>query len=124
MKPAPPPAEPNPDRLILNVLDSLKRARALLLDPAPQNIDCCRMIVAQCVHGMTELVNDTRPETRGHSITSVRLVRDELHSIAALLESAADFRRDILRVMTAAAPAPVIPMGTPGKKAPGVQLLG
>ena len=129
----------SPDQSIADVLESLQRSRELLLDPSPQNIDYCRMVMGQCTERLTEFTQD--PEFAAHSsdifVADVRRIRMELASIAGLLTAAAAFRRGMLQAMRSATviaapampaisratPAPVIPIDTAGEKARRVHIL-
>lgn len=121
MKPG--PGQDQPDQLIAGVLDSLRGAREFLLDPSPQNIDCCRMIMGQCAERMAGLVQC--PQLASYAgenfANSIRLVRDELSTIAGLLTSAATFRRDLLRAMRGAVQA-AIPIDNPSQKHPAAKV--
>jgi hypothetical protein len=107
-------ASPDSDRLIVHVLDSLKRARRLLLDPSPQNLDCCQALVSQCVEQIAGLSKDRGVKVHAtQRLTSqVRQIQQELNSIARLLDSAAAFRRDLLRVISKATQGATAPEQT------------
>jgi hypothetical protein len=98
---------PNPDQSIAQVLEKLKQARRLLLDPSPQNVDCCQALVYQCFEQAASLLKD--PHVRSLAteslISQIRAIQEELNSIARLLDSAATFRRDLLRVISKVTPA-------------------
>jgi hypothetical protein len=119
-------SETNPDQLIADSLESLRQCRLLLLDPSPQSIDYCRIVMAQCTERIEGLIRDPNLvlSTNGAFTSSLRLIRRELGAIAGLLESAAAFRRDMLRVTCGATPAPVVPIDAPGIKARRVHVLG
>ena len=93
----------NPNEVITGVLDSLRQSRTLLFDPCPRNIDLCRLTVAQCTRKIAKLLEGDRAGwNRGELMTSLLLVRGELSAITKLLDSAAAFRRDMLKVISAA----------------------
>lgn len=121
--------KPGVERAAVNVLDLLRRAREFLLDPTPQNIDCCRILMARCAEDMTGMARD--PElASGHGEgfkAIIRQVQNELGAIAELLASAARFRRDALKIMRAAAKS-LDAVEKPAEKIPGkvhrVHVLG
>ena len=124
---APSPGAPDPNQVIAGVLDSLRQSRALLLDPCPQNIDCCRAAIAQCVNKVGTLMEGDRGAWKSRDLkVSLLQVRGELSAIAALLDSAAAFRRDMLKVISGATHRPhVIEIDTiPDQKARRVHVLG
>jgi hypothetical protein len=118
--------EMDPDRLIADSLDSLKRSRLLLLDPNPQSIDYCRIVMTQCTATIEGLIRDPNQLSTASPAftTSLKLVRKELGAIAGLLDSAAAFRRDMLKVTCEATPTPAIPIDASGTKARRVHVLG
>ena len=112
----------SPQRVIAEILDSLRRSREFLLDPNPQNIDCCGMMMGQCANRMARLLD--APGLTPRMENSMVLVRTELNAIAGLLSSAATFRRDLLKVMRAAAGPIAVPADTiPSEKAQRVHVL-
>jgi hypothetical protein len=115
-----------PEAAIAEVLDTLERAREFLLDPNPQNIDCCRVTMAQCAERMAEVAHDPNLAslTEERLMASMKPVQDELRRISALLGSAAAFHRDVLQVMRGASPAPVIPMDAHVEKVRRVHVFG
>ncbi|HTA44380.1 MAG TPA: hypothetical protein VK789_18150 [Bryobacteraceae bacterium] len=115
------PDQASPEQAIAGILDSLRRAREFLLDPSPQNIDCCGMMLGQCANRMAGLLGN--PELTSGTENSMALVRTELNAIAGLLASAATFRRDLLKVMRAAASPLAIPGDTTSQKAQRVHVL-
>jgi hypothetical protein len=90
----------DPNRVIAGVLDSLRQSRGLLLDPSPRNVDCCRVAVAQCTQTVGKLAADRAGWDRGQLTASLLLVRCELGAITELLDSAAVFRRDMLKAIS------------------------
>lgn len=115
----------SPEQSIASVLDSLRRARVFLLDPGPRNIDCCRMIMAQCAEQTRDLIrNAAILRSAGRDFReSIELMRKELGVITALLASAAGYRRGMLQAMRAAAgPAAELP-GNCAEKAQRVHVL-
>ena len=126
----------SPHQSIADVLESLQTSRELLLDPSPQNIDYCRMVMGQCTERLTELTQDPEFAARASDIfaADVRRIRIELASISGLLTAAAAFRRGMLQAMRSAtvsaatAPsrvtfAPIIPIDTTVEKARRVHML-
>lgn len=105
------PQQPNRETVVAEVLDLLRRSREFLLDPTPQNVDCCRMIMAQCAGRLEGIAHDpeSNPQAREAFAASIHLVREELRRIAGLLAAAARFRHDLVEVMRVAEPAPAIP---------------
>lgn len=110
MRPGVDPESPDTARLIAEMLASLRRSRDFLLDPTPQNIDCCRMILGRCADQLGPLAGNPTIAARAarDNASSFQLARKELSSIAGLLGSAATFRRDLLQAMRAAADIPAI----------------
>jgi hypothetical protein len=99
----PSPGVVSPDQVIADVLDSLRQSRVLLLDPCPRNIDRCRLAITQSVHKVGKLIEGDRSAWKSPGLkASLLLVRGELSAIAKLLDSAAVFRRDMLRVISGA----------------------
>jgi hypothetical protein len=91
----------SPDQVIAGVLDSLRQSRVLLHDPCPRNIDRCRLVITQCVHKVGKLLEGERAARKSSDLKrSLLLVRGELGAIAKLLDSAAVFRRDMLKVIS------------------------
>jgi hypothetical protein len=87
----------DPSPVIAGVLDTLRQARSLLLDPSPQNIDVCRLSVFQCVHKLVAAMEGDRSDWQKKELTNLLLdMRSELSSISDLLDSAAAFRRNML----------------------------
>jgi hypothetical protein len=118
---------PDPNQVIAGVLDSLRQSRTLLLDPCPQNIDCCRVAIAQCVNKVGNLMEGDRAAWNGRDLkASLLQVRGELGAIAKLLDSAAAFRRDMLKVISGASRrSHVIEIDAiPDEKARRVHVLG
>ena len=131
----------SPDQSIADVLESLSQSRALLLDPSPQNIDHCQVMMGQCAERLAEFVQDPDFAARAGDrfIADVHKVRSELASLSGLLNAAAAFRRDMLTAMRNAADsvtpciapritpgvvtAGVIPADASGKKAHRVHIL-
>lgn len=109
------------EREIAEILESLRRSREFLLDPSPQNIDCCGMMAGHCATRMARLLET--PELASGAGKSLDLVRGEINAISALLTSAASFRRELLSVMRAAAPSSAI-QNPPSEKAQSVHVLG
>jgi hypothetical protein len=96
-------SELSPDQVIAGVVDSLRQSRALLHDPSPRNIDRCRLVITQCAHKVGKLLEGDRAAWKGLDLkNSLLLVRGELSAIAKLLDSAAVFRRDMLKVISGA----------------------
>jgi hypothetical protein len=96
-------AGPDPDQVIAGVLESLRQSRALLLDPCPRNIDRCRLVITQSVHKVGRLLEGDRAAWKNPGLKdSLLQVRGELSAIAKLLDSAAVFRRDMLKVISGA----------------------
>jgi hypothetical protein len=108
MSAGPDPGVSAPDQVIAGVLDSLRQSRALLLDPCPRNIDRCRLAITQSVHKIGKLLEGDGPAWKSPAWKSLDLknslvlVRGELSAIAKLLDSAAVFRRDMLKVISGA----------------------
>jgi hypothetical protein len=93
----------NPNQVIAGVLDSLRQSRTLLFDPCPRNIDLCRLAVAHCTRKIAKLLEGDRGGwNRRDLVASLLLVRGELGAITKLLDSAAAFRRDMLKVISEA----------------------
>jgi hypothetical protein len=98
-------SELSPDQVIAGVLESLRQSRALLLDPCPRNIDRCRLAITQSVHKIGKLLEGDRAAWKSLDLKrSLVLVRGELSAIAKLLDSAAVFRRELLKVISSAPP--------------------
>jgi hypothetical protein len=96
-----PGTDPHP--VIAGVLDTLRQARKLLLDPSPRNIDACRVAVFQCVHKVVTVMESDRADWQKEALTNLLLdMRAELSAIAGLLDSAAAFRRNMLKAAPAA----------------------
>jgi hypothetical protein len=115
---APDPGVSAPDQVIAGVLDSLRQSRALLLDPCPRNIDRCRLAITQSVHKVGKLLEGDGPDWKSPGWKSLALknslvlVRGELSAIAKLLDSAAVFRRDMLKVISSATRLHAVEMDT------------
>jgi hypothetical protein len=102
----------SPDQVIAGVLDSLRQSRVLLHDPCPRNIDRCRMVITQCVHKISKIIEGDRAAWKSAGLKdSLLQVRGELSAIARLLDSAAVFRRDMLRVISGATRPHVVELG-------------
>ncbi len=87
----------DPSPVIAGVLETLRQARRLLLDPSPQNIDVCRLSIFQCVHKLVTAMEGDRSAWPKTELTNLLLdMRSELSAIADLLDSAAAFRRNML----------------------------
>jgi hypothetical protein len=120
----------SPDQVIAGVLDLLRQSRVLLLDPCPRNIDRCRLTVIQCAHRVGRLLEGDRAAWKSADLkASLLLVRAELGAIAKLLDSAAVFRRDMLKVISAATRPHVVEVDADAldqraQKARGVHVLG
>lgn len=90
-----PGIDPNP--VVAGVLDTLRRSRALLLDPTPRNVDVCRLAVFQCVHKLSAAMEADRSDRHNEALPKLLLdIRAELGTLAHLLDSAAAFRRNTL----------------------------
>jgi hypothetical protein len=87
----------DPSPVIAGVLDTLRQARSLLLDPSPRNIDACRLSIFQCVHKLVTAMEGDRADWPKKELTNLLLeMRSELSAISDLLDSAATFRRNML----------------------------
>jgi hypothetical protein len=116
----------SPDQVIAGVLDSLRQSRVLLHDPCPRNIDRCRLVITQCVHRVGKLLEGDRSTWNSPTLkASLVQVRGELSAIAKLLDSAAAFRRDMLKVISGATRPQVVKIDAiPDQKARRVHVLG
>jgi hypothetical protein len=115
----------SPNQVMAGVLSSLRQSRALLLDPSPQNIDCCRMAVSQCVQKVGHLVASDRATWNARELQpSLLLVQTELTAIAGLLDSAAVFRRDMMRTISVASLPKVVEIDSAPQKVRHVHVLG
>ncbi|HVY92884.1 MAG TPA: hypothetical protein VHA14_09055 [Bryobacteraceae bacterium] len=85
---------------IAAVLAALRDARGLLADPAPANIDRCCSALAQGVSVMRSLLAQNAAPAGGGIQPSLHLVRAETAAISNLLDSAAAFRRNVLRAIS------------------------
>lgn len=113
-----------PEAAIAGVLEILRQSRALLLDPNPQNIDRCRAGVALCVRNFGRIADADLSASNSHLAPSLLLVRRELSAIAQLLDSAAAFRRDMMRVTSQASRPQVVAIDASPQKAGRVHVLG
>jgi len=103
----------DPNKAIAGVLDTLRRSRKFLLDPTPRNVDLCSAVLSQCVQ---KIVNLMEGDHLACDYDKLRLsllnVRAETSAIAGLLDSAAAFRRDMLRAESIAPHQPPIVIET------------
>jgi hypothetical protein len=115
-----------PDQVIAGVLDSLRQSRVLLLDPCPRNIDRCRLAITQAVHKVGKLIEGDRSAWKSPDLRdSLLLVRGELSAISKLLDSAAAFRRDMLKAISVATLPHVVEIdAVSDQKARRVHILG
>lgn len=110
------------EQAIAGVVESLCRARQFLLDPSPRNIDCSRILMAQCAGQLASVIECSR--SGGESLReSIGLVRRELGTIASLLASAASYRRGLLNAMRAAAGAEMMVSDNGSEKVQRVHVL-
>lgn len=115
----------NPNQVIAGVLDTLRQSRAMLLDPSPRNIDSCRVAVAGCIARVSRLAETDRANWNSPALRdSLQLMQRELNGITALLDSAARFRRDMLKTISEATPSPVISIDAGSDKVRHVHVLG
>jgi hypothetical protein len=114
----------DPSQAIARVLDTLRQSRALLLDPCPGNIDRCRAAIAHCVPTVANLAQTDRGRLNiGETRDGLLLVRRELGAIAGLLDSAAVFRRGMLKAISDATRPKVAEVETPAQKVRHVHVL-
>lgn len=79
---------------VSGILDSLRRSRALLLDPEPRNVDWCALSISQCVQKLDDIARGDPAGWNRQELGGLLLeIRRELSAIAGLLDSAAAFRR-------------------------------
>ena len=98
----------DPDSVIAAVLETLREARAALLDPSPRNIDWCRAAVSQSVQKVVSVMEGDRAAwNRDELRCSLLEMRRQLSAITTLLDSAAAFRRNMLKASQRTSPAQV-----------------
>jgi hypothetical protein len=115
----------NPRQVIAGVLDTLRQSRAMLLDPSPRNIDRCRAALASCIDAIKPIVEaDCAGWSSRELEESLLLMRGELSAIMRLLDSAAVFRRNMLKVVSDATPRNVIAIDANPHKVRHVHVLG
>lgn len=99
----------DPITVVAGVLAVLRQSRALLLDPSPRNIDCCRVAISQSVHRIVDLMQGDRSQWNKKELSeSLQQVRGELGGISNLLDSAAALHRNRLKGISASTPSPVV----------------
>jgi hypothetical protein len=102
-----------PDRVIAAAFDTLRQSRDILLDPTPRNIDSCRAAISQCVQKIVDLMQgDSSVWNRDELRHSLFAVRRELGAVSNLLDSAAVFRRDMLKAVSGATRSRAIDINT------------
>jgi hypothetical protein len=112
VKPGLNPVSDNPSLIVAGVLETLRASVTLLLDPSPSSIDRCRNAVAQCVGKIAKLIESDRTGCDNRELrTALLLVRGELRAIQGLLDSAAAFKRNMLKAIAQATPATVFQPG-------------
>lgn len=97
----------------------------MLLDPSPRNIDRCRAALAGCIDRVKWIVEADRAKyNSGDMEDSMILMRGELTAIMRLLDSAALFRRDMLKAVSDATPKNVVAIDAGPHKVRHVHVLG
>lgn len=94
-------------QLIVGAGDALRRARALLLQPAPQNLDRAGSALAMAIAQVTDLQKILTASTSGDLAAPLEGLRNEIGAISHLLEHAAAYHVNLLQSMIAASTAEV-----------------
>lgn len=106
------------------IADDLRELRELLTDPSPANIDRCRAVLSRGVVRLNGAAASFRETGNAAGMEkSLLSIRTELNAVASLLDSAATFRRDILRIVAATCCPPPLTSPSAGM-APDVPLHG
>jgi hypothetical protein len=119
----------DPNHAIAGILETLRQSRAILLDPSPRNIDRCSSALASCIQKIGGIIEADRPMCENQLDNrdlrrSLLLVHGELNAITGLLDSAAAFRRDMLKAIAQATPSNVVPIDAVPNRVRHVHVLG
>jgi len=115
----------DPNQAIAGILETLRQSRAILLDPSPQNIDRCSSALAGCIQKIGGIIEaDRSPQDNRDLRRSLLRVHGELNAITGLLDSAAAFRRDMLKAITEATPSNVVRIDAAPNRVRHVHVLG
>ena len=95
------------EELISGAGDALARARALLLHPAPRNLDIACSALAMAIAPVTELQQAMTESPSGDLRAAVLGLRNEIDLISRLLEHAASYHANLIQCMIEASNSPV-----------------
>ena len=95
------------EELISGACDALMRARALLLHPAPRNLDIACSALAMAIAPVTELQQAVTESPSGDLRAAVLGLRKEIDLISRLLEHAASYHVNLIQSMIEASNAQV-----------------
>ena len=90
---------------------ALTRARALLLEPAPQNLDMASASLATAIAPITALQKLVHETPSRELMASVLGLREEVDRVSGLLEHAASYHVRLLGAMIEAANSPAVESG-------------
>jgi hypothetical protein len=96
------------EKLISDASDGLTRARVLLLQPAPRNLDMACSALAMAIAPVTGLQQAVTESPSGDLTAAVAGLRKEIDLISRLLEHAASYHVNLIQCMTEASNAPVL----------------
>lgn len=94
-------------QLVVGVGEALIRAHALLLQPAPQNLDRACSTLAMAIVQVRDLQKILTVSPSGDLTAAVVGLRKEIGAISRLLEHAASYHANLLQSMIAASASDV-----------------
>ena len=105
-------------QLIAGAGAALSRARALLLQPAPQNLDIACSALALAIEQVTDLRTVLAAAPSRNLTAAVAGLRQEIDLISRLLEHAASYHVNLMQCMIQASGSPVAqgPCSTPARR--------
>lgn len=95
-----------PCQIISGAGEALSRARALLLQPTPQNLDIACSALAGAIAQITDLQTVLTASPSRHLTPAVVGLRKEVDLVSRMLESAASYHAKLIQCMIEASISP------------------